>query len=113
HAEWPRQYAGPGHGDHRAAAPPNVPQQCARPATDLFSAELGGNFTAGARVGTTSWSGRAARGNAGTVAGAAPSRTAGHCRRLSGLLHAGDAPVSRQYAAGVAPAAATCAKARV
>ena len=28
----------------------------------------------------------------------------GNCCSLSGLLHAGDSPVSRQYAAGIAPA---------
>jgi MFS family permease len=50
----------------------------------------------------------ALRFSSGTAAGAAPSRTAGNRRGLPGLLHAGYAPVSRQYATAVTYAQATC-----
>src|SRR5262249_56284959 len=49
HAEWPGQYARACPGDHRVAAPPDVSQQYARPATSLFIAELGGNSSPAAR----------------------------------------------------------------
>ena len=73
-----------------------------------FSALSWGKFSPGAGAGASGRRARATGGRAGTDAGAASSRTAGNRCSLSGLLHAGHAPVSCQYAPAVAHAGVTC-----